>query len=53
MKNLEIETRLDVIHRSVQSVRQPVDPQTLAHLIETNLREWELYHASKRWQEKL
>lgn len=53
MKDLDTETRLDVIHRSVMSVRQPVEPLALAHLIETNLREYDMYHAMKLWQQKL
>lgn len=53
MKDLETETRLDVIHRTITSVRQPLEPLALAHLVETNLREWELYHSMKRWQQEL
>lgn len=52
MKNLETETRLDVIHRSVTSVSQPCEPGALANLIEHNLREYDLYHATKLWQQQ-
>ena len=53
VKDLETETRLDVILRSVKSVYQPCEPTTLAKLIERNLREYDLYHASKLWQQEL
>jgi hypothetical protein len=53
MKDLETETRLDVIRRSVESVSQPCQPDTLAKLIERNLREYDMYHAMKLWQQEL
>lgn len=50
MKDLATETRLDVIHRTITSVYQPVEPRALAGLVEKNLREWDVYHALEKWQ---
>lgn len=53
MKDLAVETRLDVIYRSVESVNQPCESGTFARLIERNLREYDMYHAMKLWQQEL
>ena len=49
MKDLDTETRLDVIYRTVLSA-QSAEPLTLARLVERNLREYDMYHAMKLWQ---
>jgi hypothetical protein len=50
VKDLAVETRLDVIYRVVTEQNNGSD-SVLAHEIENALREWDLYHALKRWQQ--
>ncbi len=51
VKDLRTETRLDVIHRSIEGIHQPCEPTTFAKVIEKNLREWEMYHAHIAWEQ--